>query len=170
MTPLQMEAVALSLGLRGFDLLVVADGSGMRLDQPCGWACYLWYPAVGKVWEHLGGTSGGTNNYAELAPFAYALWHWHYTHFAVGSLRQPQDVKVELVSDSELTVRCGNGLYHRNANLPLWASIDWFETHGYALHWTHVPRNSTLPNKEADRRGKEVRTVFEKYVSYNPTN
>lgn len=161
---IDLEAVAAALSLPEHDLLVVADGSGTKLDFPCGWACYLADLEVGKVWTHLGGTSAGTNNYAELAPFVHALWHWHCKHFAVGGKDRPVGVRVELVSDSEVTVRCGNGLYTRNANLPLWASIDWFAANGYRLHWNHLRRNTMWPHKETDRIGREVRNLFETYV------
>ncbi len=167
---MQVETLAdvvVSLGLATFDLLLLADGSGTKLERPCGWACYAYTPG-GPIVEHLGGTSGGTNNFAELAPFLHALWSFHTRHFQ--GEERPRGVRVELVSDSEVTVRCGNGQYGRHANLPLWASIDWFVANGYLLHWNHIPRNSNSVATMADRRGREVRRVLESYVLNDTTS
>lgn len=51
-------------------------------------------------------------------------------------------MRVTLVSDSEVTVRCGNRVYARRANGCLWAAVEWFERSGYDLRWHHLPRNS----------------------------
>jgi hypothetical protein len=45
-----------------------------------------------------------------------------------------------VVSDSEVTVRCGNGDYTRRANGCLWAGIEWFERRAYVFQWHHVRR------------------------------
>lgn len=148
------------LGLGDFDLLLVADGSGTTADRPCGWHCVAYTPWSHRVVEHSGGATGGTNNYAELMPFVHALWAFHAERVCRGhdlSLR----VLVELISDSEVTVRCGNGRYGRNANQALWAAIDWFAHNGYRLHWNHVPRNSNPVNARADRAAGGVRRLLE---------
>lgn len=164
MNKTNMITLAASLNLKDFNVMMVADGSGMTLDQPCGWACYSWDKGRDQFWPHLGGTSGGTNNYAELAPFLHGLWHWHQTYYA-NAFPRPKGIKVELVSDSEMTVKCGNGQYGRNTNLPLWAGIDWFVQNGYLLHWNHVPRNSNPLNAEADRRSRDVRLNLTAYIT-----
>jgi ribonuclease HI len=133
-----LTALAQQLGLADFDLLLIGDGSGTVYDQPAGWGCVAYDRHKDQVVLHAGATSCGTNNFAELFPYVQALWHHHQVH--KNDLAGP--IRVQIVSDSELTVRCGNGLYARNANACYWASIAWFETHGYSLTWSHVPRNS----------------------------
>lgn len=133
----------------------MADGSGMTSDKPCGWACLHHERGRRPFWLY-GGTSHGTNNYAELEPFVHALWLFSSQHPG------PRKVQVVCVSDSELTVRCGNRQYARNANLALWASIDHYERLGYSMRFVHVPRNSNPVNKRADALGRSVRLELEK--------
>lgn len=140
------------LDLPPHDLLLVGDGSGTTADRPCGWCCYA--ACDGNVVVHYGGTSHGTNNYAELALFLHALWHFDAT------AKRQAKTRVCLVSDSELTVRCGNRQYARNANGALWASADWFETHGYALRWFHVRRNSNPYHTSCDAIAGIVRRLL----------
>ena len=130
--------LATQLGLADFDLLLAADGPGTVYGRPAGWACVADDRATARVALHLGGLSCGTNNFGELTPFLQVLWHHHQHHGpAVNGPR-----RVVAVTDSELTVRCGNRQYSRSANGCLWAGVAWFEERGYELTWTHVRRNS----------------------------
>jgi ribonuclease HI len=134
----KLERLACDLYLADFDLLLVGDGSGTVYNRPAGWGCVAYDRRMKSVTLHAGTLSTGTNNLAELMPYVQALWHHHQDH------RQAPDrpVRVLIVSDSEVTVRCGNGQYARKANACLWASIEWFAQNGYRLGWRHVPRNS----------------------------
>lgn len=158
-----MKAVADRLGLENFDLLLIGDGSGTVWNKPCGWCCHAWVAGSPKVTEHRGGTSGGTNNFAELMPYVHALWSFHTQAFAGTNGWVPglARIRVKIVSDSEVTVRCGNRIYARRANGCLWAAIEWFEANGYDFYWTHVPRNSNPANERADKVAGEVRKLFE---------
>jgi ribonuclease HI len=162
-----MEALAHSLGAHTFDLALVGDGAGSHVDTPCGWAVTLYERAPRKMWSHHGGAGGGTNNYAELEPFVFALWAYRHVLWAYHTGRFGQQnnpviapPKVLIVSDSEVTVKCGRGQYTRRANLPLWASVEWFEQKGYEFEWVHVPRNSNPFNEWADRTAKTVRRLM----------
>ncbi len=147
-----MEAVASGLGLDDYDLMLVADGSGTTADFACGWCCYAFAPAEARVTRYEGAFTAGTNMFAELVPFVHALWAEYNRR-----QRWSGHVAVELVSDSEVTVRCGNRLYGRNANAPLWGAVEWLEERGHALHWNHVRRNSNRANASADRRAGRFR-------------
>lgn len=160
----RLEELAKALGLPEFDLLLVADGSGSFWGTPCGWFCTAYEKDTGAVFGHAGGALGGTNNYAELQPFVYALQHYHSLREKNGAGKKDDRVCVSLVSDSEITVRCGNGEYERRANAPLWASIAWFEKNGYALAWKHVPRNSNEFNTLADKVAGKVREGIQSLV------
>src|SRR5262249_45496658 len=103
-----------------------------------GWACVAYDRLEAKVTLHNGGLSCGTNNFAELAPFVQALWHHHQDNGPAAN----RAVRVTAVSDSELTVRCGNRQYSRSANGCLWSALAGFEQHGYEITWVHVRRNS----------------------------
>lgn len=129
-----LERLATKLHAKDFDLMLVGDGAGNFVHTPCGWFVTLYERATSKVWEHWGGAGGGTNNYAELEPFVFALWAYRHVLWAyhTGKMKDQGPVvtppRVLVVSDSELTVRCGTGEYARKANLPLWASVEWFES------------------------------------------
>ena len=151
-----LEALAEELHLPDHELLLVGDGSGTVYQQPAGWACVAYDRLKPQVVVHAGGLTCGTNNFAELAPYVQALWHHHQDHGQAP--RVP--VEVAIVSDSELTVRCGNRQYSRNANGCLWAAIDWFETRGYRLHWQHVRRASNSWNVWADQAAAYIRSVI----------
>jgi ribonuclease HI len=134
----RLEDLARQLFVADFDLLLVGDGSGTVYAQPAGWGCLAYDRRKQQVNLHTGATSCGTNNFAELVPYVQALWHHHQDHQQAPAI----PVRVQIISDSELTVRCGNGCYARRANACLWASIAWFEQNGYRLAWRHVLRNS----------------------------
>ena len=159
----QLDLLAQSLGAKPFDLMLVGDGAGSFVHTPCGWFVTLYERASGKVWEHWGGAGGGTNNYAELEPFVFSLWAYRHVLWAYHTGKQDGQgpvvaaPRVFCVSDSELTVKCGRRDYARKMNLPLWASIEWFEQKGYRFQWVHVPRNSNRFNEKADLVAKKIR-------------
>lgn len=155
-----LEALAEKLNLPGYDLLLIGDGSGTTYSQPAGWACVAYDVFTAQTTVHVGGLSCGTNNFAELAPFLQALWHDHQDHGQAVNRR----VRVTIVSDIEVTVRCGNRQYSRNANACLWAGIAWFEEHGYELTWVHVRRNSNEWNTWVDYVAGVSRNVMEEIL------
>ena len=69
-------------------------------------------------------------------------------------------MRVQIVSDSELTVRCGNGVYQRKANACLWAAVQWFELNGYLLAWRHVRRNSNAWSALMDSVAGQARRLM----------
>ena len=152
-----LEGLAESLSLPEYDLLLVGDGSGNAYTQPAGWACVAYDRLKGRATVHAGAATCGTNNFAELAPYAQALWFHHQDH----GKNAATPVEVVIVSDSELTVRCGNRQYGRTANMCLWAAVEWFERHGYTLTWVHVRRGSNAWNAWADQAAGYVRRVLE---------
>jgi ribonuclease HI len=137
------------LDLPEFDILLLGDGSGSTVATPCGWFVTMFTKGGGET-THFGGTNGGTNNYAELAPYLHALWRFHVETFGNDGDMPSSPVKVVIVSDSEVTVRCGNKEYARRANGCLWAQLAWFERNGYAIYWRHVARNTTSYHARAD--------------------
>jgi len=152
-----LDDLAHRLVLPDFDLLLVGDGSGTVYHRPAGWACVAYDRLKRLAVLHTGAVSGGTNNLAELFPYVQALWHHQQNHDQAVSA----PVRVQIVSDSELTVRCGNGRYERRANGSLWAAVDWFEQNGYRLGWRHVRRNSNVWHVLMDRLAGRSRRLLE---------
>jgi len=151
------EIIKLSnqLGLPNYDLLLIGDGSGTIAKQPSGWACYVYDSNSEVLSFHFGATTLGTNNYAELVPYINVLWL-----DSVAVVHQ-KPRRIEIVSDSELSVKCGNREYSRNSNCLLWASLDWLELNGYTIHWNHVPRNSNPFSLACDQRAGQMRKEVE---------
>jgi ribonuclease HI len=162
-----LEGLAVRLVLPTFDLLLTGDGSGTLAVKPSGWFCVSYERSRGDegVNVHFGGANGGSNNYAELAPYCHALWVYHVSRFGQGAVRPGSRVRVVVVSDSEVTVRCGNREYERRANASVWAQIEWFEKNGYELAWVHVPRNSNPVNALADEVAGSLRSAMAEVLS-----
>ena len=149
-----LEDLARTRDLAEYDLLLVGDGSGTVYTEPAGWSCLAYDRIKDSIVLHAGAVTAGTNNFAELAPYFHALWVHHQEHPLGGPFR------AHVVSDSELTVRCGNRQYARRANGSLWAAIEWFERHGYRLRWHHVARATSPWNRLADEvAGRARRAV-----------
>lgn len=155
-----LEALASELTLKDFDLLLVGDGSGTTAKASCGWACVGWNKISGDLDFHNGSMSCGTNNFAELIPYVQALWY--FDQFFKSHAQPGQRGKIEIVSDSEVTVKCGNGEYTRKGNGCLWGGIEWFEKNGYDIHWTHVYRNTNCFSKRCDWLAGETRIGLDK--------
>lgn len=153
--------VKLNLRFEAFDLFLIGDGSGMVGAAPCGWAVWSFHHDEGmkQITERFdsGGCTTGTNNYAELAPYLQMLWYYDST------VRSKK--RILIVSDSKITVDCGNGTNDRMSNLSLWASVDCLVRQGNCITWKHIPRSSHRFNVEADKSSREVRNLFEKFTN-----
>ncbi len=161
-TPDDMENLAASVGVADFDLLLAGDGSGNQNTAPCGWACFSYYRPRRSVRTHFGGASGGSNNVAELTPYCHVLALFHDACCKSVSTRRSDrpSFEVLIVTDSEVTARCGDGTYGRNANLHLWAAIDYFVKAGYRITWKHAKRNSSPPGEAADLLAGRLRRLM----------
>jgi ribonuclease HI len=149
------EELAQSLNVSDFDIMIVSDGAGNLKDTSCGWVSFVFNRPLGTITRHVGATSAGTNNYAELAPFLHAFWHIN------AGLSGPASFKIVCVTDSELTVKQGIGQYARNANAAQWAAVDWYTRNGYRLDWQWVARNSNPINAACDAGAKDARRLME---------
>lgn len=80
-------------------------------DGPGGWGAAVFPPDTGVPWKLWGHLSSTTNNRAEALGVLAAL-EWI-----------PADSRLELHSDSELTIRILQGRYKAKANPEIWAVI-----------------------------------------------
>jgi ribonuclease HI len=142
-----LRTLAGQLHLGEYDLLLVGDGSGGDYQGPAGWACVAYDRELKAGIIHAGAVTSGTVNYAELFPYLHALWYHSQEHRGQNT-GSPWQVVV--VSDSEVTVRCGNGEYGRHANVAWWRALEWYTDNGYALRWHHIRRLTNEWNVVAD--------------------
>ena len=117
------------------DCVLVGDGSGTRWEFPVGWAVGLVDMITGHRRILTGAMNAGTINAVELFCYLWAL-RYHYDYLYKKEL--PRIMEVHIISDSELTVSCGQGSYVRKSNKDLWALVDFWKVQGYNLHWHHV--------------------------------
>lgn len=143
------------LGVGPHDLLLVGDGTASGYDSPAGWACTAYDRTLRRAVVHLGAATTGSTGMAELYPFVHALWFHHLEHRG----ETARFYRVALVSDSEVTVRCGNKQHARRANGALWAAVDWYARNGYLLEWHHVRRLSDPWNELADALSRSARRL-----------
>ncbi len=157
-------ALAEELGLPPYDLLLVSDGSG-TLIQNCGGFCgYEYNPRKHQYLRIVGCANHLTNNSSELLPFLFALYRFDYQR-QTENVAYPSPLRVQCVSDSELTVKCGNRQYERKANLCFWRGIESFEQNGYSIGWTHVKRNTNAINVMADDISRKARHLMEGFIN-----
>lgn len=140
-----LDALLALAGNPAWDLLVIGDGSGQGYvrkdgtDSPIGSASVSIDRQSGLRHAIISGVSCGTVNQAEALCTLDAL---RYDLYKVHSGRLPGSRRVVIFSDSEVTVKTGNGIYRPSFNPDIWASFDWFRQQGYQLTWFFVERNS----------------------------
>lgn len=165
MSPTELQKIAKEVGVGEFDLLLIGDGSGMTYDSPGGYFSWVYNKKTGEVSRVCGANSNSSNNFCELFPYIHALIVYDNSseHSRFFSPRK-QKLRVAVVSDSELTVKCAKKEYGRKANLPLWAAIDWFEENGFELKWFHTRRNTNPASSHADKIAGECRKRFAEQI------
>jgi len=147
-------------GIKKWDVLLIGDGSGTTWDTPSGWCVILLDLITGRKELITGAKNRGSINRAELQPYLEAL-ALHYYSINKGKLSRVFDVHI--ISDSEVTVKCGRGQYQRKANTDLWCMVDFWRTKGYNLHWHYVaahvpgePEAHVLTDKVAGESRKRM--------------
>jgi ribonuclease HI len=143
---------SLAIPPESWDLLVLGDGSGQGWNTPCGWAAVSIDRLNGLREFMVGGASCGTVNVAELEPCLHALRRDLY-HHNDGKLKAVR--RVAVVSDSEVTVRTGNGEYRASFNPDLWASLEYFRSAGYQVTFYWTPRNQNPMHSALDAASKQ---------------
>lgn len=134
---------------------IIADGSGSTWGKPCGFGCLIL--EGNNILKYLGGNfTNGTNNFVELFPFIFALNYIDSTNHI--SLLDGRG-KVLCVSDSQITVNCGNRNFSRNTNKFLWNLLDNFENAGYSLSFQWQPRGFCELHKLIDLLSKKERKL-----------
>lgn len=138
---------------KGFshDFLLIGDGSGSKVEQPSASFVTILNNNFEVVNQILSYTSIGTNNFAELHPYVLALYY-------IGCDPTNTNKKIVIISDSEITVQCGNKQYERKANLFLWRSIEHYENI-FDIKWIWQPRNSNYYLEKADTESKRFRKI-----------
>ena len=157
----------LGVGSKDWDVLIIGDGSGQGWSFGCGWASVLidHFSAQRKLF--YGGMNSGTIGLAELFPYFHAmLWYSR----GPGSKRMQrllaqygyaQEIKVHIITDSDITAKQGNGKAARKTNIELWAAMDMFTRLGYKFTFHWVRRDNVGLNMLVDHIAREARRSLE---------
>lgn len=138
------------LNCNNYDYVLVGDGSGSTIQTSIGYSAFVLDVARESILQLEGYWNHGTVNQSEILPTLLLL-----NYLESSNILPP--VKILVISDSEVTVNCGNKKWARNANKFMWAGLDYFESVGYKVEFRWVKRNTNLISKECDRISKEMR-------------
>lgn len=132
------------------DFMIVCDASGTILKNHSASCCIIYEKSINHTKIIYHGWNYGTNNFAELQAAVTGLTYLDFV-FTSGKY------SVDIVSDSEITVKGGNKEYTRGANQSLWNSIEFFENRRFNIKWNHVPRNSNPLSSLCDSIAGDLR-------------
>lgn len=157
------------LGIKTWDAIIVADGSGSRWNYPMGWACVLIDRMLQRRKLVFGANNVGTNQLAELTPFMFAMdWYAHDSGpgaFHLQKLREennPRDLIVHCVSDSEVVVKQGNGEYASGGYRGWrWLALEQLSMLGYRYQWHWIPRELCGLNRLTDDTSRRTRVALQ---------
>ena len=139
------------------DYFVFCDGSGSSWNKSIGYSSIILDCANLETYYIEGFNSFGTNNYAEILPILLSLSKINSLELLFYKSLYPPEITI--LSDSLVTVNCGNGIYSTDTNnSELWAAINYFKTKlNWKIKFIHVPRNCNEVMSYVDRGGKEKR-------------
>jgi ribonuclease HI len=161
-----LEDVLKSMGVtdNDWDALIVGDGSGSNWDKSCGWCCAL-IDKFSKERKLLyGAMSCGTVNISELMPYIHALAWYEEHHGNLVRHRGLENIRVHIITDSQLTANQGNRQVNRKANRQLWESINYFESINYRFHWHWAPRELIGLNVFSDDISRQARKFMDQVI------
>lgn len=141
-----------------WDIVLFGDGSGTQNQFPGAYGTILIDKTTGRRQLLAGAMSHASVNFMELQAYVAALG-FHYREIWKDR-RTGETKRVFIFTDSEVTQRCGNGVYRRQANQDLWALFDWYVQRGYICRFIWIPRDTHAPNKLADKIAGQSRKAM----------
>lgn len=141
-----------------WDLLLIGDGSGSGWHIGCGWGCLAIENITNRRKWLWGGLSTGTVQIAELMPYVHALGWYNFNH--AETYRKSFNktlLKVQVISDSESTVKQGSYEISRKDRLMWWAAWETILREGYQARFKYIPRETSASNYLCDMISKSSR-------------
>lgn len=143
------------LGIKCWDLLFFADGSGTGWSDACGYAGVLIDKLTREYSLYSGALNAGSINLAEFLPYLHGMT-WYHANVGRKRIEARSGVLyVHIITDSKVTVEHGRQACDLSQPLPkvqqaLWASFREFCRLGYnfSFHWQE--RSSSLMNQCCD--------------------
>jgi len=139
-------------------LWIMGDGSGLKWDDPGGWAVVLFEVLSNRLKVLVGASNALSVNTAEMVPYWMALrYHWNQMR---ERKKITEPVQVVILSDSEVTVNAGRSRMHSKINGDMQAAFHYYAEKGYRLHWYHVPRDCVSLHTLVDVLSKQSRAAM----------
>jgi hypothetical protein len=163
-----INTIARSLGVAGWDVTLIGDGAGHDWSKPAGWACILIdRHAVPNSTDaaqdarklFMGGMNFATCEIAELMPYIQGmLWYDRYYGKTRRTEQQKGCLDVLIITDRQSIAQQGVALQSGRDRVsdicrrqPLWATMIQLEMHGYRFIWVWKKRDKIALNSIADR-------------------
>jgi len=150
-----------SHGISEYDLVLIGDGSGNAWNKAAGWAVFMGHPARQQFKLLYGGLSEGSINLVEAWAYLHALSWFHGQRDKHEARIQPR-VRVKIITDSDLTVQCGNRAVDMSqatpeVNAPTWSAFREFARRGYDIQFFWSRRATHIFNTCADTLASRAR-------------
>jgi ribonuclease HI len=157
-----LEEIIQKLKIKDWDYLLIGDGSGSNLDEPCAWASVMFSREDKKYTHWYGGMRHGTVNIAEFMAFVQPIQH-------LINLQKVSTVKkaltVQVVTDSDYVSKIGNSLQLGDIkNKIYWLLLAEANQQGVFINWNYHPRNDFHLSFWADFKSKYIRKKIKKMV------
>jgi ribonuclease HI len=152
-----------SVNVTDCDLVLAGDGSGCERDKPNGFACYIDDRLNPPELIH-GGVSFGSNNFAEVAAYFFALRKYHGDRGAekIKILNRP--LHVAIFTDSQVAVAqwatVRSQLPDNMINGEIWAGIQYLARQGYIINFYYAKRKTLAANWACDQLAGKARLAI----------
>lgn len=140
------------LNVKHWDYLVVSDGSGTVMNNPCGWCGILISNDATWARRHFyGGMSTGTNIVAELMGVIHPLL------WLSRQKGRKYPLAVHVLTDCEVLRNTARQSTSKRTNKSLWYFFGALQRELGAITFHWLPRETTALNQFADRAAKKGR-------------
>lgn len=157
------------VGVKGWDILIVGDGSGCSNTSAAGWGSVMIERDTMSRTVWAGFATRGTVNFAELLAYLQPLEFLadqELKRREAGGLTRAY--RVHIITDSDYCRLSGNNLgAKKKRNAGYWGVFNVFLRHGFVLTWHHLNRELCELNVFCDKLSKLARKTG---MEYNPVS
>ncbi len=151
-----LEDILVEAGKPAWDVLFIGDGSGTDISKPAGWAVTSIDRYSGSRHVQIGSYSNATVNFVEAECYIHALRYDLQVRMG-GKLNRAR--RVVIFSDSEVTVRTGNGQYQPSYQPEVWLVYAYYRSLGYQITFFSLPRETNPLHSVMDKLSRSCRTT-----------
>lgn len=149
-----------------WDTLIIGDGSGTGWKKGAGWASVLIDKYSGARKLFYGAMNTGTVTLGEMMPYLHAL-SWYTGKDGPGHHRRKElsqagkQMKVHIVTDSQIVAMAGNNPESRRSHQELWKAFDEYRKRGFIINFHFIERDRVNLNVLVDEVSRQARLDME---------